>query len=379
MTSFVKNAIRLGIYQAYFLDKVPDFAAVNESVNLVKKYDGQKAANFTNAVLRNALRKRDQISYPSRDKDIAKYLSVYYSFPPWLITRWLDLYGVVFTERLCKAFNEQPRLCIRVNTLLTNKEELLKRLTDEGVYAVPGKFAQEAIYILKSPPINQIKSFKDGLFTVQDESSIIASLAVRVKANEQVLDVAAAPGGKTTHMAALMQNQGKIIAWDIHPHRVKLLQQNLIRLKATIVETKIKDAKILDEAMLNKFDKVIIDAPCSGLGVIRRKPDIKWSKKPKDIRALNNEQERILAVCSKYVKPGGILVYSTCSIEPEENEKIVEDFLAKNQDFAYDDLRLGLPQKLHESLKSPYGYITLYPHIHDTDGFFVARLKKVKA
>lgn len=378
MTLFVKNAIRLGIYQAYFLDKVPDFAAVNESVNLVKKYEGQGAANFTNAVLRNALRKREQVCYPDKDKDIAKYLSVYYSFPPWLITRWLDLFGTDFTERLCKAFNEPPRLCIRVNTLLTNKEELLKRLTDEGAHAVPGKFAQEAIYIIKSPPIHQLKSFKDGLFTVQDESSIIASLAVGVKAKELVLDVAAAPGGKTTHMAALMQNQGKIISWDIHPHRVKLIEQNVNRLKTTIVETQIKDAKILDEAMMGRFDRVLIDAPCSGLGVIRRKPDIKWSKKPKDISALKKEQERILTICSKYVKPGGILVYSTCSIEPEENEKIVDDFLAENQHFAYDDLRLCLPEILHEGLKRPYGYITLYPHIHDTDGFFVARLKKVK-
>jgi len=379
LTLFVKNAIRLGIYQAYFLDKVPDFAAVNESVNLVKKYEGQKAANFTNAVLRNALRKKDMISFPNKNKDISKFLSVYYSFPPWLIIRWLELFGADFTERLCKAFNEPPRLCIRVNTLLTNREELLKRLTTEGVYAVPGKFAQEAIYILKSPPIHQLKSFKDGLFTVQDESSIIASLALGAKANEQVLDVAAAPGGKTSHLAALMQNQGRITSWDIHPHRVKLIEQNVSRLKATIVETQIKDAKILDEAMVDRFDRVLIDAPCSGLGVIRRKPDIKWSKNPKDISALKNEQEKILLVCSKYVKPGGVLVYSTCSIEPEENEKIVEDFIAKNHDFAYDDLRLYLPKQLHEGLKRPYGYITLYPHIHDTDGFFVARLKKVKA
>ena len=376
MTSFVKNAIRLGIYQTYFLDKVPDFAAVNESVDLVKKYEGQRAANFTNAVLRNAVRNRERVSYPSKDKDIVEYLSIYYSFPKWLITRWLYLFGADFTERLCKAFNEPPRLCIRVNTLLTTKEELLMRLNEEGADAVPGHLAQEALYIVKSPPVYQLKSFKDGLFTVQDESSIIASLAVGSKANDKVLDVAAAPGGKTTHMAALMQNRGEIVSWDIHPHRVKLIEENAKRLKATIVKAQVKDAKILDEAMLERFDKVLIDAPCSGLGVIRRKPDIKWSKKPEDISALTKEQERILAVSSKYVKPGGFLVYSTCSIEPEENEKIVEDFLAKNKDFAYDDLRPYLPKPLHKDLKEPYSYITLYPHIHGTDGFFVARLKK---
>lgn len=378
LTPFVKNAIRLGIYQVYFLNRVPDFAAVNESVNLVKKNEGRKAANFTNAVLRNVLRHKEMLSFPEKDKDITKYLSVYYSFPPWMVKRWLGLFGADFTEKLCRAFNEPPCLCIRVNTLLTNRNNLLQRLKDEGVHAVPGKFADEAIYILQSPPIHQLKSFEDGLFTVQDESSIIASLAVDPKANEQVLDVAAAPGGKSTHMAALMQNQGTIVSWDIHPHRVKLIEENASRLKASIVKTRVKDAKILDETMMGSFDRVLIDAPCSGLGVIRRKPDIKWSKKPDDIKALRNEQEHIFFVCSKYVKPGGVLVYSTCSIEPKENEELVEDFLAKNQEFAYDDLRKSLPETLHDELKSPYGYITLYPHIHGTDGFFVARLKRLK-
>jgi len=379
LAPFVKNAIRLGIYQTFFLDKVPDFAAVNESVDLVKKYEGQKAANFTNAVIRNALRKKDLINFPDKSKDISRYLSIYYSFPPWMINRWLKYFGEDFTERLCKAFNEPPPLCIRVNTLLTNRETLLQQLKAEGVFAVPGKLTEEAIYILKSPPIHQLRSFKDGLFAVQDESSIIASLVVGPRANEQVLDVAAAPGGKTTHMAALMQNQGEIISWDIHPHRVKLIENNANRLKATIIKAQIKDAKVLDVAIVNSFDKVLIDAPCSGLGVIRRKPDIKWSKKLDDIELLRKEQEQILFVCSKYVKPGGVLVYSTCSIDPEENQKVVEKFLAENKEFTYDDIRPFVPKKLQESLKSPCGQITLFPHIHDTDGFFIARLKKVKA
>ena len=379
LNPFVKNAIRLGIYQVLFLDRVPDFAAVNESVNLVKRHEGRGAANFTNAVLRNVIRKKDSIYLPDKDKDLANYISIFYSFPDWMIKRWLGIFGPDFTERLCKAFNEPPNLCIRVNTLLTNRENLLQQLRNEGVADIPGKFAEEAIYILKGPQLNQLKSFKEGLFTVQDESSIIASLAVMPKAGEQVLDVAAAPGGKSTHMAALMQNRGKILSWDIHPHRVKLIEENAFRLKVSIIQAQIKDARIPDDTIANSFDKVLIDAPCSGLGVIRRKPDIKWSKEPKDIEALKREQEYILSVCSKYVKPGGAIVYSTCSIDPEENEKVVEDFLAKNQDFTYDDLRPYLPEALHEGLKSPFGHITLYPHIHGTDGFFVARLKKIKA
>jgi 16S rRNA (cytosine967-C5)-methyltransferase len=379
LSPFVINAIRLGLYQAFFLDRVPDFAAVNESVDLVKKHEGKRAANFTNAILRNALRKKDAISYPNKNTDIKKYLSVYYSFPLWLVTRWVELFGSDFTIGLCKALNERPKLCIRINTLLTDKEALQRQLSAEGVCVMPGLFTQEALYILDSPPINHLKSFDDGLFTPQDESSIIASLAVGVESNDKVLDVAAAPGGKTTHMAALMENKGEIIAWDIHPHRIKLIEQNSRRLKATIVVTQVRDAKIPDKDMFNKFDKVIIDAPCSGLGVIRRKPDIKWSKKPEDILALKVEQAKILEVCSKYVKPGGFLVYSTCSIDPEENEKIVEEFLAKNQHFTYDDLRPYLPEKLCQNVERLYGNITLYPNIHGTDGFFIARLKKSKS
>lgn len=379
ISPFVKNAIRVGIYQTFFLDRVPDFAAVNESVSLVKKYEGKRAANFTNAILRNVLRKRDDIVYPNKNTNIEKYLSIYYSFPSWLIQRWIELFDKNFTEDLCMVLNERPKPCIRVNTLVTDREELEKQLSAEGARVAPGLFTEEALYILDSPPIAQLESFNKGLFAFQDESSIIASLAAGVKSDDKVLDVAAAPGGKAAHMAAIMQNQGEIIAWDIHPHRVKLIEQNCNRLKAAIVVPEVRNAKIPDKNMFNKFDKVIIDAPCSGLGVIRRKPDIKWSKRPEDITALKSEQKEILEVCSKYVKPEGFLIYSTCSIEPEENEKNVDEFLAKNDSFIYDDLRPYLPEKLHDSLKQSYGYITLYPNIHGTDGFFIARLKRIKA
>ncbi len=377
ISPFTKNAIRLGLYQVFFLKKIPDFAAVNESVTLVKKYEGERAAGFANAILRNALRKKDKITYPNRKIELGRYLSTYYSFPRWLIDRWLKLFGADFTEGLCKAFNERPKLCIRVNTLRIDTMKLKQQLSDEGALVSQGNLAQEALYVLKSPPITQLKSFIEGLFTPQDESSIIASLASGVKRNERVLDVAAAPGGKATHMAAIMQNKGEIIAWDIHSHRIKLIEQNCIRLKTTIVKPKIKNAKTPEKKLYNVFDKVVIDAPCSGLGVIRRKPDIKWSKKLKDIQALKKEQAQILEVCSRYVKPGGILIYSTCSIDPEENANIVSAFIRKNQHFIYDDLRPYLPKKLHKDINKPYGHITLYPNIHGTDGFFIARLKKI--
>lgn len=378
MSPDVRNALRISVYQIFFLDRVPEFAAVNESVNIVKKFSGAKAANFTNAVLRNIIRNKDNISYPDRDKNFEEYLSVYYSFPSWLVKRWVDLFGKSFTESLCISLNERPKLCVRVNTLLTTRERLENRFRAEGVLTAPGLFCDEALYILSSLPITTLESFKEGLFIPQDESSIIASLATGVKSGEKILDAAAAPGGKATHMAALMQNKGEIIAWDVHPHRVQLIKENCRRLKVDIVKPEVKDAKVFDENLVDTFDKVIIDAPCSGTGVIRRKPDIKWSKKPEDIISLKSEQEKILNTCSCYVKPDGILVYSTCSIDPEENEKNIEAFLAKNDSFVYDDLRNYVPKELHESLENHCGYLTLYPNLHGTDGFFIARLKKVK-
>lgn len=378
MSSYVRNALRISVYQIFFLDRVPEFAAVNESVNIVKKFNGAKAANFTNAVLRNIIRNKDNIYYPDRDKNFEEYISVYYSFPLWLVKRWVDLFGRGFTESLCISLNERPKLCIRVNTLLITREELENRLRAEGVLTVPGLYCDEALYILDSPPITALESFKEGLFIPQDESSIIASLAAGVKSGEKILDAAAAPGGKTTYMAAIMQNKGEIIAWDVHPHRVQLIKENCRRLKVDIVMPEVKDAKVFNENLADTFDKVIIDVPCSGTGVIRRKPDIKWSKKPEDIISLKSEQEKILSTCARYVKPNGILIYSTCSIDPEENEKNIEAFLAKNDSFVYDDLRNYVPESLKEDLKDHWGYLTLYPNLHEIDGFFIARLKKVK-
>lgn len=378
LSPLVLNALRLCVYQMIFLDKVPDFASVNESVNIVKKREGKRTANFTNAVLRNISRDKENISYPDKEKDIAQFLSIYYSFPLWMVRRWIKLYGTSFTEDLCKAFNERSKLCIRVNSLVTDGLNLKQRLAEEGVSFTPGLFLDQALYIEKSPPLYKLKSFKEGFFTPQDESSMLATTALGVESQDLVLDVAAAPGGKVTHIAEIMKNQGSIVAWDIHPNRTRLIKENCKRLGVTIVDPEVKDSRIPDKDKFCTFDKVLIDAPCSGLGVIRRKPDIKWTKKPEDIRALVVNQRKILEVCSNYVKPGGFLVYSTCSIDPEENEVQVEKFLRDNSQFAYDDLRFYLPQRLFKNDNKPTGYITLYPNIHGTDGFFMARLKRVK-
>lgn len=374
MSLAVLNILRLGVYQTVFLDRVPDFAVVNESVELVKRMDNKKAAGFVNAVLRAIIRKKQDIIYPDAQKDPVKYLSIYYSFPTWMIERWLKLFGYDFCESLCQAFNERAKVCIRINTLTTTKEELEAIFNEENVKTSPGLYLNEALYIESSPPLTSLSSFNRGLFQPQDESSMIASKILAAKSGENILDVAAAPGGKTAFFAQSMGNKGHITAWDIHPHRVKLIEETCHRLGISIVNAEVKDARIVDEESIARYDKVLIDAPCTGLGIIRRKPDIKWSKKPEDLTALKLEQQNILSVCAKYVKPGGILVYSTCSIEPEENQGIVDQFLRENTDFSYDDIRPYLPEKL--ILDKPSGFIQLYPNVHGTDGFFVARLKR---
>ncbi|MCF6095840.1 16S rRNA (cytosine(967)-C(5))-methyltransferase RsmB [Thermovorax subterraneus] len=369
----VLNSLRVGLYQILFLDKIPDYAAVNESVDVAKSF-GKRAAGFVNGILRNVIRNKDGIDYPEPAKEPVRYLSIYYSFPEWMVRRWIELFGFDFTESLLSAFNEKPKLCVRVNELKIKKDDLKSLLNKEGVKLSSGLFLEEALYIEDGPPLTRLESFKSGYFQPQDESSMLVARVLGAKGGEKVLDVAAAPGGKTTHIAQLMKNTGRIHAWDLHPHRIELLKETCRRLGVTIVHPEVRDAKIPDTKSFEQFDKVLVDAPCSGLGVIRRKPDIKWTKKPEDVINLKREQFELLSASSKYVKPGGAIVYSTCSIEPEENEKVIEKFLQENRDFEPDDIRPFLPKALSGELKEPYGYIQIYPNVHGMDGFFIARL-----
>jgi 16S rRNA (cytosine967-C5)-methyltransferase len=380
MSSIVLTALRLGVYQIVFLDRVPDFAAVSETVEIIKKYKGQRIANFVNGVLRNITRNKDLISYPDPEKDPEAYISVFYSFPPWLVKRWVSLYGQSFAEELCRALNEKPRMCIRVNTLKTDKGELRQRLSDENILSEEGLLLEEALYIADVPVLSNLASFREGLFQPQDEGSMLVSRVAGVKPGEAVLDVAAAPGGKATHMAQLMSDCGRILAWDLHPHRVELIKETCRRLGITIVEAQPWDALKPDFAKYESFDKVVVDAPCSGLGVIRRKPDIKWTKAPEDISSLKMKQVEMLSCVSRYVKPGGTLIYSTCSIDPEEDEAVIQEFLLDNPEYTLDNLNPFLPKKLMaDGGGAIKGYIKLFPHLHGVDGFFIARLKRATA
>ena len=348
--------LRMGIYQLGYMDKVPEYAAISESVDLAKKYCKGKAG-LINGVLREYQNKKIYLTLPTRDEDEINYLSVKYSYAPWIIELWLKYYSVSFVEKLLDAGNETPPLTIRANWLKIRKEDLKKVLRERGFEAEDGKICQNALYV-KGSKILDSDLYAYGLFTPQDEASMLVSEKIGVRQGDVVMDVCAAPGGKTTAIAERMNNTGKIIASDIYRRKLDIVDKEAARLGITNIETRSWDATRVDSTMNKKADRVLVDAPCSGLGVIRRKPEIKYKEYSKEMKLLPDKQLAILSSSSSYVKPGGTLVYSTCTINPEENEKVVDTFLRKHKDF----------EKVERTL--------LLPNVNGTDGFFICVMKR---
>ncbi|MDF2892963.1 MAG: ribosomal small subunit methyltransferase RsmB/transcription antitermination factor NusB [Clostridia bacterium] len=371
----VEDILRTGIYQIMYLDRIPDSAVCNEGSNLARKYSNEGAVRFVNGVLRNVSRNKDTIKFPDKVKQPLLYLSVVYSHPEWIVEKWLGEYGFEFTEQLLNANNQVPHFTVRINRLKTNKEDLVKVLEQEGIEYSEGIYNKEALYIKGTSAIENKASFQQGLYQIQDESSMLAGLALNPQPGDLVLDVCSAPGGKATHAAELMNNNGKIIARDVYQHKLELIQQSCKRLGITIVETEIFDAKELDRKLVGKVDKVLLDAPCSGLGVLRRKPDLKWKKTPDNFDELAKLQQQMLSKAAEYVKPQGVLVYSTCTINKSENIKVVEAFLKSREDFYLEDLSKLLPENLASDTKTT-GYVEIFPNIHGIDGFFISRLRR---
>lgn len=374
LSPWILNILRLGAYQILYMTKVPPSAACNESVNLARRYGHKASAGFVNAVLRNIARKGSGIAIPSKEKDLPGFLSVSYSYPKWLVEKYLKLFGADFTQSLLEAGNSTPELTIRTNTLRITLEELVKALKEEGCDAAAGKYVKEAI-VLKSP-INfaNLQAFRNGLFQIQDESSMLPAAVLAPEPGEMVLDACSAPGGKATHIAQLMQNSGAIIAGDVHEHKLKLIDDAAERLGIRIIKSELRDASIPNRDHERAFDRVLLDAPCTGLGIVRRKPDIKWARQTKDIKGITALQKKLLQSVSEAVKPGGVLVYSTCTIFPEENEDIIESFLENNSDFMADDIKPFLPAALTKHAK--HCSLQLYPNRDGIDGFFMARIKR---
>ena len=364
----LSDILRLGAYQILFLDKVPDSAAVNESVNLAKLFKRGQAAGLVNAVLRKiAQHKNDLPAIPDRDPE--RYLSIRYSHPKWLVKRLLPYLGREETEAFLAANNGIAPLTVQVNPLRTTQEELLEELTACGVQATPHSWVPDCLELSGTGDLTALKPFREGKFLVQDPAARLVSLIADVRPGQKVLDVCAAPGGKSFSCAFAMGNEGRILSCDLHENKLKRVREGAERLGITCVETASADGRFFRPEWESAFDTVLVDAPCSGLGIIRKKPDTRY-KKLDDLFALPVIQAAILENVARYVRPGGTLVYSTCTILPTENEEVTTAFLAEHPDFSM--ASFSLPQPVGET----EGRLTLWPQRHGTDGFYICRMTR---
>ena len=374
ISPYILQILRMGIYQLYYMDKIPASAAVNESVKLAKKYGHKASAGFVNAILHKAS-DEGKIKLPDKEKNVAEYLSVAYSHPEELVRWYIDTFGSERAEKLLDVNNSRPPVEARVNTLKITRNELIEQLLNEGIVAHPSDATACGVVIERGKNPEKTRAYRDGLFSIQGISSQLAALVLSPKQGNTVLDLCCAPGGKTAHLAELMKNEGEILASDLYEHRLLQVNENAQRLGIKIIKTSQMDAQKEKKEYLEKADKILLDVPCSGLGIIRRKPDIKYKNSITDFDELVGIQKNILNICSKYLKIEGELVYSTCTVNPQENLEVVNDFLNKNPDFC---IVGAVSESIGDSIASDLknGCITLYPDEHGCDGFFICKLKR---
>jgi len=365
--------LRLGLYQLVYLDRIPESAAVNETVNLAKQAL-PRASGLVNAVLRNYLRHKDTVTFPDPVSAPAASIAARHSHPAWLVKLWFSQLGEEETELLAEASSRQPPLTLRANTLQISRDDLVARFADNGISATPCHFSPHGFHVEGRHHVPGLPGFREGLFTVQDEASQLASLLLSPRPGERVLDACAAPGGKTTHLAQLMNNQGELLALDVAGSKLPLIQETALRLGISIIRTRAADLLHSAAFPADAFDRVLLDAPCSGLGVIRRNPEAKWRLTSADITRLATTQQQLLTNAMRMLKPGGVLLYSTCSTTVEENETVLLDFLSRRPDCVLENLTDSFPE--YAELFTPQGMFRAWPHRHGMDGFFAARLRK---
>lgn len=373
MDKVSRNILRMAVYQLLFCDKIPPSAAINEAVKMAKLRGKRGSDKFINGVLRNIERGRETIAYPNKGRQPVQYLSVYYSFPQWIVERWYKDYGAKAAEKTCQYFNKPQTLWIRANTLKITPEDLAEAFTERGIVVKRSEHIPEGLMILDSVNLHQLDLFQEGYFMVQDESSMHVAHAAAPKEGQRILDVCSAPGGKTTHLAQLMNNTGEIIACDIYEHRLKLIEENAKRLGITTITPRLQDGTALNEAFGAEFDVVLVDAPCSGLGVLGRRADARWSKRLSDVQTLAKLQREILHQSALVTKIGGTLIYSTCTTTKEENWQQVANFLAEHEDF---ELLGDLAKCWQNTDKGEDGQVQFLPHLDQMDGFFIARFRR---
>lgn len=372
MKPWILAVLRTAVYQMHFM-KIPNSAACNEAVKLIEARGLGMLKGFVNGVLRTIGREAENIILPK--EGTAEFLCIQYSHPLWVIRMWIAYFGYEETEKLCLANNVSPDVTIRVNTLQTKRALLRATLEKAGTVVKEGHIVAECLHLKKTSDIGGSRDFRAGLFHVQDESSQLAVKIMDPQKGEAILDLCAAPGGKSFTIAQYMENKGSLVCGDIYEHKVDLILQGAERLGITIIEPRQQDATQWNEDYADRFDRVLVDAPCSGLGLMGKKPDIRLKKNGDEIDALVPIQREILENAAKYVKPGGVLVYSTCTLCKKENEKNVEWFLKNHPDFVTEDITEYLPKELWQETAKE-GHITLLPHISKTDGFFIAKLRR---
>lgn len=373
---WVRSLLRLSFYQIRYLDRIPPHAAVNEAVNLAKRRGHQGVAGLVNGILRNVLREKESLEV-AEDLPLAERIALEHSHPQWLVKRWIDRYGAVEAEAICRANNRPPKTSIRVNRLRLSREELVAKLAQGGMEARLSDLSPAGLVMASGGGVAASPLFAAGDFSIQDESSMLVALCADPQPGMRVLDCCAAPGGKTAHLAELMDGRGEVVAADIHEHKESLIREQAVRLGLGNIRTVVSDARELAQRYpAGSFDCLLLDAPCTGIGVIRRKPDLKWVKKERDILEIARLQRSILEAVQPLLKAGGILVYSTCTTEPEENEQQILGFLADNPGFALEPFPEGLLPEGAAREAGARGMLQLMPHDFDSDGFFIARLRK---
>lgn len=352
----VLNVLRVAVFQLLYLERVPAAAVVDEAVKLAKIFANPGAAQMVNGVLRNFLRKKNQFVLPD---NVVDRMALTLWHPRFLVKKWLKYYGVEDTEKLCIFNNEPASLSIRVNTLQIARDALIQELKDNGVEAKKSTISADGIILEKHQNLKNLYDRFGGKFYIQDESSMLVAELLAPEQGQKVLDLCAAPGGKTTHLAQLMQDKGEIIACDIYPHKLELIKNNAQQLGINIIKTQLNDATVLNTDFVDRFDAVLVDAPCSGLGVLRHRAEIRWRRTQENLKVFPPLQTAILTNAAQYVHKDGFLVYSTCTIEQSENHYIVTDFLQKHSNFHLISERQLLPQT------------------DNTDGFYLAKMRRI--
>ena len=366
----VRNNLRSSLYQLMYLDRVPPYAVLNEAVEIAKNQFNQKTANLVNAILRNYLRQQKKLEYMEMQLDVVDRMAVHYSHPRWLVQRWIEYWGIDEVTQMLKKNNQRPRLYIRVNHLKATQRQVVDALEEHQVpYEIHSDFP-EFIWIKDFARFRELNLLKEGWVSVQDVSTGLPVKLLQPQPGEMVLDMCAAPGGKAGYIGEVMHNRGFLLCVDRHVHRSRMLKDNLRRWG--VEHACVVNADATQLPIKQQFDKILLDAPCSGLGVLGKRADLKWKRTEQDIQNMQQLQLQLLDVAAEHLKPGGAIVYSTCTIEPEENEVVVEKFLEKHPEFELASLLEYVPIQYLWDAK----HLRTFPHKHEMDGTFAVRLEK---